>query len=292
MDRWTAVNVICVLAAIIHLVFIMGNYINPDQLNTVTSEISLGDMEFPLDIKICAEPAFNKNALVEAGYKEEIYKYFDGKSRYNHSVFGWAEHTNDSGILGSVEEVLNKVRNHKVDDVIKAVGFYFKNKTLGSFWVYASAQLKRLNYPQNCYTVNPPQINKARKEIVKSMWIKFNNEKTNKVTIHLQGRTLASSRKIYDHTFYSKGDEMFVESGRYRKYAVEISKNVYLEEDKSKNCRNYPNADFASYLECDDQYMRDICDSVKLAPVWLYDDYKKVTKRVILNESGIMKCVK
>ena len=57
---WTLLSAVCVLAAFIQLAFILGKYTNPDQLNTTTSEISLSDMEFPLDIKICAEPAFNK----------------------------------------------------------------------------------------------------------------------------------------------------------------------------------------------------------------------------------------
>ena len=87
-------------------------------------------------------------------------------------------------------------------------------------------------------------------------------------------------------TLFTQGDEISVQAGQIRKYAAEISKNVYLEEDKSKNCKNYPNSEFASYMKCDEQYMRSICDSLKLAPVWLYDDLKKVTRRVISNQSG------
>ena len=82
---------------------------------------------------------------------------------------------------------------------------------------------------------------------------------------------------------------MYVKKGNFRKYAVEISKNVYLEEDKSKNCKNYPNPDFVSYMECDEQYMKDICNSFNLAPIWLYDDFQKVTKRSLSNYSGILR---
>ena len=145
---------------------------------------------------------------------------------------------------------------------------------------------KQPNYPQNCYTVNLTEINKARDGTVKTLWIVFKAGKTNKVTIHLQGRTLATNRDINENTFYTKGHEIFVESGKLRKYAVEISKNVFLEEDTSKNCRSYPNPEFASFMECDEHCMRDICDSLNVAPVWLYDDYEKVTKRIISNISG------
>ena len=100
IDSWTVLNVICVSAAFIQLVFIIANYINPDQLNTISNEISLNDIGFPLDIKICAEPAFNQNALEESGYDRLLYKYFTGRSRYNPSVFGWAGRNNENGTLG------------------------------------------------------------------------------------------------------------------------------------------------------------------------------------------------
>ena len=104
--------------------------------------------------------------------------------------------------------VLDKVRNHKVEDVVKKIRFDFKNKTSGTLVV--PAQLNRVNYPQNCYTVNLTEVDKARKEIVKTLWIDFKAEKTKEVTIHLQGRTLAAKRDVYDNKFYTKGDEMYV----------------------------------------------------------------------------------
>ena len=45
---WCVVNVSCVLAAFIQLMFIIDGFINPDQLNTIISEIALKDMDFPL----------------------------------------------------------------------------------------------------------------------------------------------------------------------------------------------------------------------------------------------------
>ena len=208
MDSWTLLNMICALSAFIQLSCIMVDFINPVELNTLVSEIALKDIDFPLDIKICAEPAFNERAIFNAGYERKSYKYFLGKSRFNKTVVGWAGHTKDYGTVGSVEEVLDKVRNHKVEDVVKRIRFDFKNKTSGTLVV--PAQLNRVNYPQNCYTINLTEVDKARKETVKTLWIDFKAEKTNKVTIHLQGRTLSAKRDVYDNTFYTKGDEMYV----------------------------------------------------------------------------------
>ena len=109
MSLWFVVNAFCVLATLTQLVFIIASFINPDELNTVTSELALEDIDFPLDIKICAEPAFNDAAILDAGYGDfwPHYDYFTGRSKFNKSIYGWAGHTPDSGILGSVEEVLN-----------------------------------------------------------------------------------------------------------------------------------------------------------------------------------------
>ena len=71
-----------------------------------------------------------------------------------------------------------------------------------------------------------------------------------------------------------------------KKYAVEIAGNSYLEEDTSKKCCNYPNSEYASYKECDDQYMKDICERVGLAPVWLMDDFNLVTKKAVIDDTG------
>ena len=286
---WCTVNFICVLAASIQLFFILVSFVNPNQLNTDTSELALKEIEFPLDIKICAEPAFDESAIVDAGYGSgewSQYDYFTGRSRFNGSIFGWAGHTPQAGPVGSVEEVLDKVRNHKVDDIIEFIQFDFNNeKSLN-----ASAHLSRVNYPQNCYTVNLTHISKASAESqgVRTLRMSFKTEKTKSVIINLQCRTLTSNREMYDNAFYTKGDPIFAEPGKFRKYAVEITKNVYLEEDASKNCRDYPNSEFASYMDCDEQHMRNICKDMNLAPIWLYDDFSKVTKMTILNQSGMI----
>ena len=67
----------------------------------------------------------------------------------------------------------------------------------------------------------------------------------------------------------------------FSKYAVKIKKNVFVEEDPRKTCRNYPNAQFSSYSECDDQFMRNKIDKaapgLNLTPLWLTKDLDKVT---------------
>ena len=64
-------------------------------------------------------------------------------------------------------------------------------------------------------------------------------------------------------------------------YIMRIKKNIFVEEDPSKNCRNYPNSDFASYKECDYEYMREKVKEdfpgLSLTPPWLTEDLDNVT---------------
>ena len=73
----------------------------PEQLNTISSEIALGDVDFPLEIKICA------------GYLTPISMDRAG------STAQYLGHTFNSDIVVNMEEVVNKLRNHEVDDVVE-----------------------------------------------------------------------------------------------------------------------------------------------------------------------------
>ena len=102
-------------------------------------------------------------------------------------LFLWTEqvqplYTFNSGIVVNVEEV----RNHEVDDVVAKISIDFENQSKGTLSV--RAQLKRLNFPQNCYNVNL-EVNRARAGTVRTIWMDFKTGKVNKVAIHPQGKT-------------------------------------------------------------------------------------------------------
>ena len=113
------------------------------------------------------------------------------------------------------------------------------------------------------------------------LWeITFNRNTTKSVQINFQGSTLATNRDILDNSMFSSGDPVIPKAKKDTIYIVEISENIYLEEDESKNCRNYPNADYANYKDCDDQYMKDLCKGFDgFVPIWLTNDFEQVTKQ-------------
>ena len=69
------------------------------------------DMDFPLDFKVCFEPArFNKTALKSFGY-EDMYSYIRGNN--NHTLpdaIGWGGYDNQSVQVKNVTDVLHAVK--------------------------------------------------------------------------------------------------------------------------------------------------------------------------------------
>ena len=69
------------------------------------------------------------------------------------------------------------------------------------------------------------------------------------------------------------------ETGVTMAYMVEISRNIFVEEDPSERCTNYPTDVLESYKECDNWYMRNLLSKVSpdLVPIWLADDMENVS---------------
>ena len=105
------------------------------------------------------------------------------------------------------------------------------------------------------------------------------------VELKLEGQTLASRREIQEHRFYSSGDALKVEN--FSSYILRINTDVFVEEDPRQTCLNYPNDNFASYKDCDDQFMRDkleeVAPGLDLTPTWLADDLDNVTSQPVIH---------
>ena len=98
------------------------------------------------------------------------------------------------------------------------------------------------------------------------------------IDLNVIGQEMNTNRDITEHFFYSTGDSMKARSGMETKFVMEISENIYNEQDKSKNCQNYPNENFASYFDCEEHFVQEICKSYGVAPIWLFGDLKNVTR--------------
>ena len=282
-DGWFLINLLCIFAVVTQLGFNLRDFFIPRLTNTRVETRSLRGEDFPLIFKICIQPAFNTTALEETGYGH-LFKYFQGQSRFNKSVFGWAGHTNDSGTYGTVEEVYRKVSSYAPEDVIEKIFLDFETGArlmLNHTHVY----LGRINFPLNCLSLNLTKYPEVKNNQIQTLHFRFNRRKNiSSIQINALGRTQISHRELFHNSFYSSGDAVVSDAGYLKKYGIEISENVYVEEDPSKHCREYPNEEYESFADCDNQYVRNVCKKHNIFPIWLTDDFTNVTVQRFLSD--------
>ena len=285
---WRSVNIACILAATIQLACVLKQFLVPEQTNTSLENINLEDIKFPLVFKICSQPGFNVSAIREAGYghrtiKNDVANYFFGQSKFNFSIVGWAGHQNGSFVVeNDVAEVFERVRSHKPSDIVKEITLILRSGNSKNISV-EEVYLSRVNFPNNCYTLDLSDDPDVNTEGLKMVTFVLRRQGTS-TFVFLKGKSMNSDRDISDHVFHRTYIEL--ESKITKKYSVEISKNIFVEDDSSKNCRKYPNKKYASYNDCDERYMKNMCDQDGLIPIWLTNDFEKVTKEKTIMKSG------
>ena len=122
---WFLANLVCTAILIVQLAYVLEVYVNPKITHTWEEEVLLEDIDFPVVIKVCVIPGFNQTALNDVGYKDKL-GYFYGinssSEPYGDSLnYGWAGHAEGSGTFGTVEEILEKVRDKKIEVIFKEV---------------------------------------------------------------------------------------------------------------------------------------------------------------------------
>ena len=268
------------------------SYLYPTLTNTDVKEVPLEDMDFPLDFKVCFEPArFNKTALKSFGY-EDMYSYIRGNN--NHTLpdaVGWGGYDNRSVQVKNASEVLHAVKKDWTKSQIMSRLNIFPHP---GYDTNIDITLLRINWLANCYLLNIGMVEKDHLKRMKSLVMYFNesilNDNNVTVELKLQGRNLAASRAIQDHHFFHTGDDMIMKQDKIPNFRVKIKKRVHIESEPGNTCRNYPNSDFESYRECDQQFMKTRVEEIApgLVPLWMTEDLSKVTSHpvaALLNES-------
>ena len=99
---WLVMHAGCLVALIVQMCILANNKISPTETVSHLEEKTLDEIEFPVLFKVCITPSFNLAELRKAGYAS-IWGYFIGQSLHNESLYGWAGHTEDGNITGSVK---------------------------------------------------------------------------------------------------------------------------------------------------------------------------------------------
>ena len=203
-------NIACLIGFCFQFGNVLDTYVHPTQTTIIVTERNLQDSEFPLLFKICFNPSFNASAVEEAGYKNNN-GFFSGKSKFNSSFLGWAGHTAEGGVQGTVEELIGKVTLHNPEQVFALIEVW----SMANTWIdisIDSVELWRLNFPYNCYTLNLSKNHEVREKGVKQVFFNFPIMENTSMELLLKGASLTCDREIKNHKFYSSGADIKLEN--------------------------------------------------------------------------------
>ena len=118
-----------------------------------------------------------------------------------------------------------------------------------------------VNYYDNCIALDFLKHDIIRKEGISSIWIdmigKYNSSLMAVEVIPLD-RSLLTDRTLKSNRLFYNGPNIVMEkgvpTGTYDDYILELNQDKYVENDPSKNCRNYPHQDYDNYNDCDKNF--------------------------------------
>ena len=216
-----------------------------------------------------------------------------GQSSYNSSIIGWAGHT-INGPSENVTEMLEKaMTKYEIEEIVREVKFF----TMYNEDIPVSAKddivLKRINYPGNCYTLDVTQIYNVSGKGIRKMFMRFGDISSMSVKVSVLGKSLDSRKSIRSNSFYSKGVSIRPENQTWSSYIVKTQEVIYVEEDKSKDCKDYPNSEFQSFGDCEDQGSKDFLAKKfpNIIPVWLMDNIENVTTGAVIPDGNFISVV-
>ena len=293
---WTLTYLACTCLFFYQLVQILPNYFAPSMTHTEVKDVPLKDLDFPLDFKVCFGPSasvYNRTALNELGYRD-VNRYMLGMSKFekfnfesNGSyVIGWGGHSNQSAPVNTASEVVQAVKWERWNKT-QLFRVFQISTNFDDFWLTETVRLQKINPVNPCYLVDINMTEKNNFRGMQAVYMYLNEtilRNNTTVELQLQGQNLNVHRKIKDHVFYHIGDPMRLD--KYTTYSVKIKKRVFIEGDPGRTCKNYPNSEFKTYMECDDEYMKDkmekVAPGLDLMPVWMTNDLRKVTTEPVV----------
>jgi hypothetical protein len=139
------------------------------------------------------------------------------------------------------------------------------------------------NYPYNCRTLN--MTDKSGYDGV----IGFSFNRNTDAFLFLEDRLISLNRaNAFAKLSYKSGPQIHNDPYRYKVYILQITQNVFVENDKSIGCRNYPTEQFATYNDCDEEFTERYTrerSPVGLVPFWATRDLNRTTTHYIVDSA-------
>ena len=227
-------------------------------INTQVTERNLADKAFPLVIKICltGDP-FKKESLDKFGFKDKKAYFLGEFNESDKNMRGWAKTNSDGSVVTRAEEVLKQLAP-KMEDLVRDIQMQNASARPSDPWKPLPLDLvsqERPTFPRFCFTLKIAQADQVKAQGLRRLKIRFTGIQDLKFIV--LGETLSCKRNIKEQNVYASGESIQLGKDENLEYLIQIKENIFVQEDKTKNCQNYPNSKFVSYDECDEKFVKE-----------------------------------
>ena len=121
------------------------------------------------------------------------------------------------------------------------------------------------------------------------LFIIFKEDLRFDIEMQLEDKESTTVRPLMYNINKQKGDKIVVEETLTHEYYLDFYKEIFNEEDKNRNCKNYPFKTHKTYKECDKNFIREVLDEYGLkniTPIWATDNMDEVTEQWSVGEKG------
>ena len=157
----------------------------------------------------------------------------------------------------------------------------------GEFKNYPGKNMSWSVIPQfpTCQTVDISRYLNLSRKASSHIFFFFKKNLNLKISVEIgDKRKSLARRKLIQNSFEYEGAQVELSSlsvSMIKMYALTISQTIDLETDKGKNCQKYPNENFSSYRECDENFVyNEVMEKYNMMPFWAAKNTDEITHNV------------
>ena len=263
----------------VHIFYIGYCNVYPAVPNVRVLKSDLNEMIFPITFKICMKEIKPDNTRFNKyGYLNE-WSYFRGQSMFDEEKMGWAGHSINGTVLGSVEEVYSRT------------SLDFKNSMVFMRVITADGVTHIINghdlkWPmmadyRGCKHIYLHQYLNMTKTSPLSILFSFTKQDNRLITVKPCDSKKALQRTLLSNHFDYKGPPIQIinlTSSVSKIFGLKVSKFIDSKFDPNAKCVDYPTREFKTYQDCDKDFVEnEIKRKYDIMPFWASRSHKDVT---------------